>query len=62
MVKLIKFGDEVENAARYMQPHRLNTYAEELAAIFHNYYHQHRVISEDARFSSPGSPWSWPLQ
>ncbi len=51
MVKLLKFTDEVENAALYRQPHRLTIYAEELAAIFHNYYHQYRVISDDKELS-----------
>jgi len=34
-----------------MQPHRLTSYAESLAQIFHNYYHQHRVISDDKDMS-----------
>jgi arginyl-tRNA synthetase len=34
-----------------MQPHRLTGYAESLAQIFHNYYHQCRVISENTELS-----------
>jgi arginyl-tRNA synthetase len=52
MLKLIRFKDEAENSAVFMQPHRLTTYAEELAWIFHNYYHQHRVISNDKELSN----------
>jgi arginyl-tRNA synthetase len=51
MVKLLRFEDEVENSAAFMQPHRLTSYAESLAQIFHNYYHQHRVISDDKELS-----------
>ena len=51
MVKLLRFEDEVENSAKFMQPHRLTSYAESLAQIFHNYYHQHRVISDDKDMS-----------
>lgn len=51
MVKLLKYGEEVESAARAMHPHRLTAYAESLAQIFHNYYHQHRVISDDRELS-----------
>ena len=51
MLKLLKFKDEVESAATAMQPHRLTAYAESLAQIFHNYYHQYRVISDDRELS-----------
>jgi arginyl-tRNA synthetase len=51
MVKLIRFQDEVESSARFMHPHRLTAYAESLAQIFHNYYHQHRVLSDDKELS-----------
>jgi len=51
MVKLLRFGDEVENSAAFMQPHRLTSYAESLAQIFHHYYHQHRVISDNKELS-----------
>lgn len=52
MLKLLRFQDEVENAAKLMQPHRLTCYAEELAWLFHNYYHQHRVISDEKYLST----------
>ena len=52
MVKLLRFEDEAENSAAFMQPHRMTSYAESLAQIFHNYYHQHRVISNDKELSS----------
>jgi arginyl-tRNA synthetase len=51
MVKLLRLEDEIEIAAKTMQPHRLTAYAEELAKLFHNYYHQHRVVTEDKELS-----------
>jgi arginyl-tRNA synthetase len=47
MIKLLRYEDEVFSAAEHLQPHRLTAYAEELASIFHNYYHRHRVITDD---------------
>jgi len=52
MLKLLMFEDEIETAATLMQPHRLTTYAEELATIFHNYYHQFRIITGEKELSS----------
>ncbi len=51
MLKLLKYEDEVASAAVFMQPHRLTGYAESLAQIFHNYYHQCRVISGNIELS-----------
>jgi arginyl-tRNA synthetase len=51
MVKLLRFEDEIDGAAKSMHPHRLTSYAESLAQIFHNYYHQVRVISDDKELS-----------
>ncbi len=51
MLKLLHFEDEVISAALSMQPHRLTAYAESLAQIFHNYYHQERVITDDKELS-----------
>lgn len=39
--------DQVKEAGERLQPHHLTTYATELASAFHNFYTQHRVISED---------------
>jgi len=37
----------LEGAAAALEPHRLTFYLNDLAAIFHNYYNKHRVVSED---------------
>ena len=33
------------------EPHRLPTYLQELATAFHGFYHNHRVVTEDAELS-----------
>ncbi|MFH0774227.1 MAG: arginine--tRNA ligase [bacterium] len=51
MAKISLFGDEIKQAAKFYQPHRIPLYLMELAGIFHNYYHHHRVLSEDRELS-----------
>ncbi|MFA4967473.1 MAG: arginine--tRNA ligase [Candidatus Margulisiibacteriota bacterium] len=45
--RLLDFEDEIITAARKREPHLLVEYAKSVAAIYHNYYHKCRVISED---------------
>lgn len=47
MRKLDEFPEIVESAARDCAPYRLTHYAESLAATFHAFYTQCRVISDD---------------
>ncbi|NTW29282.1 MAG: arginine--tRNA ligase [Coriobacteriia bacterium] len=47
MRKLSEFSEVVENAARDLSPHRLTRYAEELAALFHQFYTVCRVMTEE---------------
>jgi arginyl-tRNA synthetase len=35
-------------SARSREPHRIPAYLKELAAKFHSFYHQHRVVTSDA--------------
>ena len=51
MRKLLDYEDEIAAAAGKRAPHLLVEYAKNLAAIFHNYYHKCRVISEDEKMS-----------
>jgi arginyl-tRNA synthetase len=46
-VELVKFPEAVEEAAASLEPHRIPIYLENLANLFHRFYHQNRVISED---------------
>ena len=41
------FPDVVEAAARDLEPHRVVFFALDLAAAFHRYYNQHRILSDD---------------
>jgi len=52
MRKLIDFEDRVGAAAARREPHLLVEYVRELAAIFHNYYHKCRVLSEDNKLTA----------
>jgi len=45
--KLLLLPELVEMAARTLEPHHLPHYAQELATVFHSFYKQCRVISED---------------
>jgi len=47
MKKLIEFPDIVESCAATFEPHRLADYLQDVAASFHRFYHEHRVVTED---------------
>lgn len=45
--KLLYYPMILKNAALAHEPHRITFYLQELAGMFHPYYHKHRVISDD---------------
>lgn len=45
--KLLLYPMMFKNAAIAHEPHRITFYLQEIAGIFHPYYHKHRVVSED---------------
>ncbi len=47
MRKLAEFEEVVELTARQLAPHKLTRYAEDLAATFHQFYTQCRVVDPD---------------
>jgi arginyl-tRNA synthetase len=52
VVKAIaEFPLALENAARFVEPHRITTYLEELAAAFHHSYQKHRIVTDDRELS-----------
>ncbi len=51
MVHLLFFPYEIEGAALSREPHRLTVYAKELAALFHQFYHARRIVTDDTRLS-----------
>lgn len=46
LLKLLSYPDELKFAAGQREPHRLATYAQDLAALFHSFYKQCRVLFE----------------
>ncbi len=52
MRRLAEFPDVVEAAARELAPNKLTRYAEDLAASFHQFYTQCRVVSEDVELTA----------
>jgi arginyl-tRNA synthetase len=52
MVHLMYFPYEVEGAALSREPHRLTTYARDLATLFHQFYHAHRIVTDDEKKSA----------
>jgi arginyl-tRNA synthetase len=52
LAKILARSPEVlEGAARHFEPHRITFYLQDLAAQFHSYYNQHRVLTEDVKAS-----------
>ncbi len=43
----LKFPEVVEDAAFFLEPHRITYYLIELAKTFHGYYNRHRVLLEN---------------
>ena len=49
LIKLMAgFPEMVAGAAASFEPHRLTSYLQELAGLFHGFYNKNRVISDDA--------------
>lgn len=45
--KLLTYPIVLESSARAYEPHRITFYLQDLAKIFHSYYHKHKVITDD---------------
>ena len=45
--KLLAYPMVLEGAARAFEPHRITFYLQELAGMFHPYYHKFKVITDD---------------
>ncbi len=50
--QLEQFPDIVESCALTFEPHRLADYLHNLAGLYHKFYHEHRVVSEDKRLTA----------
>ena len=49
--KVAHFPELIIEAAKQREPHRLTSYAQQLAATFHHFYHICRIVSKDRRLS-----------
>lgn len=49
MKKLADYPDVLNEAAQVLEPHRVTFYLLELAELFHSYYHDNKVLTEDGR-------------
>jgi arginyl-tRNA synthetase len=45
--KLLQYPVVFEGAVQSFEPHRITYYLQELAGVFHAYYHKHRVVTDD---------------
>jgi arginyl-tRNA synthetase len=45
--KVLLFPETVESCAVSHEPHRMAEYLHDLAGLFHGYYHEHRVVTEN---------------
>jgi len=52
MLLLLQFPNVVAGAADAREPHRLTTYAQELATAFHQFYHACRIVGDDPALSA----------
>ena len=50
--KLAELPEVISKAAHFLEPNRMTGYLMELAATFHKFYHEHRVVSEDKALTS----------
>ncbi len=52
MLHLWHFPNVAAGAAEAREPHRITTYAQELAAAFHQFYHACRIVGDDPALSA----------
>lgn len=45
--KLVEFPDMVESCAASYEPHRIADYLHDVAGLFHRFYHEHRVVTDN---------------
>jgi arginyl-tRNA synthetase len=50
--KLAELPDEIADAAERYEPHRMTRYAREMASVFHGFYTNCRVLTDDAELSA----------
>lgn len=51
MVRIASFTDLVIECMEELSPHRIPFFLQDLASSFHNFYHKHRVVTDDISLS-----------
>ena len=51
MVRIASFTDLVVECMEELSPHRIPFFLQDLASSFHNFYHKHRVVTDDVVLS-----------
>jgi len=51
MSRIASFGDVVVDCLADLSPHRIPFYLQDLASSFHNFYHKHRVVTDNEPLS-----------
>jgi len=49
--ELERFPEQIAAAAEAREPNRLFNYLQDVATLFHKFYHEHQIVSENARLS-----------
>jgi len=49
---LYQFPGAVRQSAAALEPHRLVAYSKELAAVFHRFYTEHRIVTDDPQLTA----------
>lgn len=57
MKTMAAFPALVSGAAADLAPHRIVTYLQELAGLFHRYYHEHRIVDPEEQELSQARLW-----
>ena len=45
--KMMEYPEIISKSAQFLEPHRVTNYLHELATVFHRFYHENRVVTED---------------
>ncbi|WP_343597879.1 arginine--tRNA ligase [Acinetobacter sp.] len=51
LAKLAAYPEIVSRAANAYEPHQIGNYLKELAALFHGWYNEHKVLSDDEKLT-----------
>ncbi len=51
LAKLAAYPEIVIRAANSYEPHQVGNYLKELAALFHGWYNEHKVLNNDAELT-----------